>query len=114
MGNCPQQEEYFMINNYKRVATLLLGGSLLVTACTAPAVAPTATATPVAAVTEAGTAPLPPVDPLSVTGDIITAGSSTVYPLSEALAARFVDEGYAGNITIDSIGTGAGFERFCT
>jgi phosphate transport system substrate-binding protein len=56
---------------------------------------------------------LPEVDPLSVTGDIIVAGSSTVFPLTEAMAARFVDEGYAGNITIDSIGTGGGFERFC-
>jgi len=48
-----------------------------------------------------------------VTGDIVTAGSSTVYPLSEAMAERFQDEGYSGNITIDSIGSGAGFERFC-
>ncbi|HMN30773.1 MAG TPA: substrate-binding domain-containing protein, partial [Caldilineaceae bacterium] len=38
---------------------------------------------------------------------------STVFPLTEAMAARFVDEGYAGNITVDSIGSGAGFERFC-
>jgi len=56
---------------------------------------------------------LPEVNPLEVTGDIISAGSSTVYPLSEAMAERFKDEGYAGNITIDSIGSGAGFERFC-
>ncbi len=53
------------------------------------------------------------VNPLEVTGDIISAGSSTVFPLSEAMAERFTDEGYAGNITIDSIGTGGGFERFC-
>jgi phosphate transport system substrate-binding protein len=56
---------------------------------------------------------LPEVDPLEVTGDIITAGSSTVFPLSERMAERFQDEGYAGNITVDSIGSGAGFERFC-
>jgi len=56
---------------------------------------------------------LPEVNPLDVTGDIIIAGSSTVYPLTEAMAERFTDEGYAGNITIDSVGTGAGFERFC-
>ncbi|KAA3664382.1 MAG: phosphate ABC transporter substrate-binding protein PstS family protein [Chloroflexi bacterium] len=56
---------------------------------------------------------LPEVSPLDVTGDIVTAGSSTVFPLSERMAERFVDEGYAGNITIDSIGSGAGFERFC-
>ncbi len=56
---------------------------------------------------------LPEVNPLEVTGDIISAGSSTVFPLSEAMAERFKDEGYADNITIDSIGSGAGFERFC-
>ncbi|MBX3050025.1 MAG: PstS family phosphate ABC transporter substrate-binding protein [Caldilineaceae bacterium] len=63
-----------------------------------------------AAMSESG---LPEVNPLEVTGDIIVAGSSTVYPLTEAMAERFADEGYAGNITIDSIGSGAGFERFC-
>jgi phosphate transport system substrate-binding protein len=56
---------------------------------------------------------LPEVNPLEVRGDIITAGSSTVFPLSEAMAERFKDEGYADNITVDSIGSGAGFERFC-
>ena len=56
---------------------------------------------------------LPEVNPLRVAGDIITAGSSTVFPLSEVMAERFRDEGYADNITIDSIGSGAGFERFC-
>ncbi|GAB4580649.1 MAG: hypothetical protein Fur0022_33910 [Anaerolineales bacterium] len=56
---------------------------------------------------------LPGVDPAAVVGDIVTAGSSTVFPLAEAVAARFEDEGYTGNLTIDSIGSGAGIERFC-
>ena len=60
-----------------------------------------------------GTLMLPAVNPLAVSGDIIAAGSSTVYPLAERMAERFIAEGYAGNITIDSIGSGAGFERFC-
>ena len=51
--------------------------------------------------------------PAFVDGDLIAAGSSTVFPLSDAIATRFRDEGYAGNITVDSIGSGAGFERFC-
>jgi len=85
----------------------------------APAAAPAATEAPTAApapaeapaaMSESG---LPEVNPLDVSGDIIVAGSSTVYPLTEAIAERFADEGYAGNITIDSIGSGAGFERFC-
>ena len=56
---------------------------------------------------------LPEVNPLEVSGDIVAAGSSTVFPLEEAMANRFRDEGYADNLTIDSIGSGAGFERFC-
>jgi phosphate binding protein len=56
---------------------------------------------------------LPAVDPATVEGDIITAGSSTVFPLTEAIATLFNSEGYTGQITIDSIGTGGGFERFC-
>lgn len=56
---------------------------------------------------------LPDVDPLDTRGNIVTAGSSTVFPLTERIAARFENEGYGGTITIDSIGSGAGFERFC-
>jgi phosphate transport system substrate-binding protein len=56
---------------------------------------------------------LPLVDPANVKGAIVTAGSSTVFPLSEAIATLFKDEGYTDQITIDSIGTGGGFERFC-
>ncbi|MDT8306490.1 MAG: PstS family phosphate ABC transporter substrate-binding protein, partial [Anaerolineae bacterium] len=50
---------------------------------------------------------------LNTRGDIVTAGSSTVFPLAERMAARFENEGYSGIITIDSIGSGAGLERFC-
>ncbi|MGD2156402.1 MAG: phosphate ABC transporter substrate-binding protein PstS family protein [Anaerolineales bacterium] len=56
---------------------------------------------------------LPSVNPLELSGNVISAGSSTVFPLAERIAGRFEDEGYSGQITIDSIGSGAGFERFC-
>ncbi len=54
----------------------------------------------------------PQVNALEVSGNVITAGSSTVFPAAEYLAAQFQDEGYSDNITIDSIGSGGGFERF--
>ena len=73
--------------------------------------APTEAAAPTAEAAD-GMA-LPEVDPATVTGDIVSAGSSTVFPLTERLAANFKDDGYSGNVTVDSIGTGAGFERFC-
>ena len=109
----------------KIFAVTFLMTTLLLAACatTAPVAAPAAATeapaaeTAVETTTESaaaeGSATLSEVDPLAVVGDIITAGSSTVYPLSEAVAEQFIDEGYGGNLTIDSIGTGAGFERFC-
>ncbi|MEZ4868963.1 MAG: PstS family phosphate ABC transporter substrate-binding protein [Caldilineaceae bacterium] len=113
----------------RRLALVLLPLILvLLAACSAPApaqpaaesAAPAAAEPTKAAAEEAAAAPaeastdgLPEVNPMEVTGDIISAGSSTVFPLAEAMAERFKDEGYAGNITIDSIGSGAGFERFC-
>lgn len=57
--------------------------------------------------------PMAMYDPATVTGDVVTAGSSTVFPLSERMAELFRQAGYAGNITVDSIGSGAGYERFC-
>ena len=57
---------------------------------------------------------LPGVNPLEVEGDIVVAGSSTVFPLAEEVIARFYDEGYGADqsLTYTSIGSGAGFERF--
>ncbi len=77
-------------------------------------VAPTVQAV-VEGATSGETAPgeLPEPDPLAVSGDIVTAGSSTVFPLTERMVERYECEGFAGQVTIDSIGTGAGFERFC-
>ncbi len=89
------------------------------TATSAPVKQPTATLAPTQAPMPTATEVPQPIvlpeipEPASVTGDIITAGSSTVFPLSERLAELFQQEGYNGQITIDSIGTGAGFERFC-
>lgn len=97
--------------------------SLLLAACGAPAATEAPVVEPTAAPAEptATTEPtaVPTVDPMAmylpdaVSGDIITAGSSTVFPLSERMAELFQQEGYTGSVTVDSIGSGAGFERFC-
>jgi phosphate transport system substrate-binding protein len=57
--------------------------------------------------------PLAMYAPDAVSGDIVTAGSSTVFPLTERMKQRFEEEGFTGNLTVDSIGSGAGIERFC-
>ncbi len=107
----------------KTVRTLifaLLALTLVLAAC-APAETPTAASQPTAAEpTAVPPTAVPPTEdamamyaPDAVSGDIISAGSSTVFPLSERMAELFQQEGYTGNITVDSIGSGAGFERFC-
>lgn len=106
------------------LATLLLSAcsSATVTATQPPATQPAVvqpTEAPAAQPTDAPAQPentgaLPEVDPAALSGDIAVAGSSTVYPLAEALAERFNEEGFSGQITIASVGSGAGFERFCT
>lgn len=57
---------------------------------------------------------LPVVDPLDVDPSVTLgiAGSSTVFPLTEAVVAQWIDEG-GPEYTVDSIGSGGGLERFC-
>jgi phosphate transport system substrate-binding protein len=56
---------------------------------------------------------LPAVDPLDYSdGSIVSAGSSTVFPLVERMGELWEDGGGIAP-SIDSIGSGAGIERFC-
>ncbi|MBC7877300.1 MAG: PstS family phosphate ABC transporter substrate-binding protein [Anaerolineales bacterium] len=112
-----------MSKTIRSLMFVIVAMSLLLAACGTPATeAPTAAPEPTEVPVEPTAAPTeaPVEDPLAmfapdaVTGDVITAGSSTVFPLSERMAELFQQEGYTGNVTVDSIGTGAGFERFCT
>jgi phosphate transport system substrate-binding protein len=57
-------------------------------------------------------------DATSATGDlsgsILISGSSTVEPISIAVAERFVEEHPGVDISVDGPGTGDGFELFCS
>lgn len=56
---------------------------------------------------------LPFADPLDYfDGSILSAGSSTVFPLAERMGELWADLGGVAP-SIDSIGSGGGFERFC-
>ena len=95
----------------------ILAVALLLSACGTAVETQEPAAEPVveqpAPVVEDQTGMLPAVNPADYSGDIALAGSSTVYPLAERMADLFRQEGFAGEITIDSVGTGGGFERFC-
>lgn len=105
-----------MYKNFRLIGMTLLALSLFAAGCGAPSaqtqvveVEPTIPSATEAAVED----PMAMYLPDAVSGDIVTAGSSTVFPLSERMKQRFEEEGFAGNLTIDSIGSGAGIERFC-
>lgn len=49
----------------------------------------------------------------SLTGSINVDGSSTVYPISQAVAEEFGKDATKVKVTIGESGTGGGFEKFC-
>jgi phosphate transport system substrate-binding protein len=56
---------------------------------------------------------LPEVTPAVVVGDIAIDGSSTVEPVTVAVANLFTEAGYGSNVSIGESGTGGGFKAFC-
>jgi len=111
-----------MTKTVRSLLFVFVVASLVLAACGGGSVSePTsAPAEPVSAEPTAAPAePAMPDDPMdmyvpdAVSGDVVVAGSSTVFPLAERMIERFGEEGFDGNATYDSIGSGAGFERFC-
>ena len=107
-----------MFRKFHFLFVVLTITALVMSACASTTATPAPTQPPAPQPTQAPAEPasgmLPEVDPAAVSGNVVIAGSSTVYPLSERMVERFEDEGFGGDITIASIGSGAGFERFCT
>lgn len=104
-----------------KFAVLLAAFALVVAACSDDSDdTPTTTGADATTTTAGGDAGgdvsqwgLPVIDPLDVgEGDVAIAGSSTVFPLSVAVIDQWIDEG-GTPYSIDSIGSGGGFERFC-
>jgi phosphate transport system permease protein len=54
------------------------------------------------------------IDPADYDGEISVAGSSTVFPVTMAMAENFKEAGFQGEIIVESTGTGGGFNAFCT
>lgn len=46
-------------------------------------------------------------------GDVLVDGSSTVFPISEAMAEEFMAENADVRVTVGVSGTGGGFQKFC-
>lgn len=104
------------------VGLILMGTALLLAACagTPPAPTPTSGATPEAETKEVQ--PEQAVEPTAMpesasaaelAGDILIDGSSTVYPITEAMAEEFQKQHPNVRVTVGISGTGGGFKKFC-
>ena len=111
-----------MTKTVRSLLFVFVAASLVLAACGTPATEaaqPTDVPQPTAVPPTTVPTVEPTADPMAMylpdaaTGDFVAAGSSTVFPLYERMKQRFEEEGYTGNNTYDSIGTGGGFERFC-
>ena len=102
------------ISSPKRLGALFLVGAFAFAACsnsgatTAPSAAAStgASAAPSAAASEAAS-----MAPLS--GTVTVDGSSTVYPITAAVAEDFQKANSGVQVTVAESGTGGGFKKFC-
>lgn len=100
-----------MRTRFVYIATLLTIVGLSLSACGAPAAttAPVATSAPATAASEPTKAA--PVAELS--GNVAIDGSSTVYPITEAVAEEFGAVHPKVKVAVGIAGTGGGFKKFC-
>ena len=100
------------ISNPKRLGALILVGAFAFAACSnsgassAPSSAPTDAVAPSAGVSEAPSM-------AAVEGTVTVDGSSTVFPISEAVAEEFKAAQPGVDVTVAESGTGGGFKKFC-
>ena len=104
-----------MVSTRVRFLSLLMALSLSAAACGGSSTVgadPCAGANPCAGQVD----PCAGADPCAakVSGDVKVDGSSTVFPISEAMAEEFMaDNGGAARVTVGVSGSGGGFKKFC-
>jgi phosphate transport system substrate-binding protein len=98
-----------VINTPRRMAAVVLTAMFAIAACSTPG----ATTEPTTAATTAGGTQAPPASTAALSGTITIDGSSTVYPITEAVAEEFNLANPSVDVTVGFAGTGGGFKKFC-
>ena len=102
------------ITNPRRLSALALVAAFTAGACTGASSPPPApsTAPSLPSAAAASTAPSSP-SPEPLSGTITIDGSSTVYPITEAVAEEFQIANPGVQVPVAFSGTGGGFKKFC-
>jgi phosphate transport system substrate-binding protein len=95
-----------LIDRTRRLGAVIIAVGVLTTACATAAGQPTASGSSAPA-SVAGSAPT------DLTGSVNVDGSSTVYPITEAVAEEFQKANPGVKVTVAFAGTGGGFKKFC-
>jgi phosphate transport system substrate-binding protein len=90
-----------------RIAGLAVATLAIAAACSSSG------ATPAPATDVPGGATAAPSADASLSGDIVIDGSSTVYPITEAVAEEFQKANPGVKVSVAFSGTGGGFKKFC-
>jgi phosphate transport system substrate-binding protein len=103
----------------RSVYTFVVGATLAVTlaSCGGAPTTPTAATSPAAAPTTAMKDPVktePAKAPSNLSGNITIDGSSTVAPISKAVAEDFAKSNPGVKVPVGTSGTGGGFKKFCS
>ena len=93
----------------KRLTALAIAAAVLAGACSAAA---TPAPTPAPTTPGASAVPATPT-PAPLKGEILINGSSTVYPVTEAVAEEFMKVYPGVRVAVAFAGTGGGFKKFC-
>ncbi len=103
------------ITRTPKIAGLALATIIVAAACSSSGSSPApATQAPAsAAPASAAPASQAPASQAPVTGDIVIDGSSTVYPITEAVAEEFQKANPGARVSVAFSGTGGGFKKFC-
>jgi phosphate transport system substrate-binding protein len=99
-----------MFKKWFVLMAVLVAGAMLFAAC-APAAAPAPEAAAPAEEAPAEEAPAEPA--VQVSGDVLADGSSTVYPITVAVAEEFAAVYTDVRVSVGLSGTGGGFKKFC-
>jgi phosphate transport system substrate-binding protein len=100
-----------LIVRTRRLGALILATGLFATACSGGSTPSPSQGTGGGASTAPSTGASAPAAPLS--GSINIDGSSTVYPITQAVAEEFQKANSGVKVTVAFAGTGGGFKKFC-
>jgi phosphate transport system substrate-binding protein len=102
-----------LIDRNRRLSAVIVMTGLLAAACSGSATPAPASNAPASSAPGTGASAPAPASTGPLSGSVNIDGSSTVYPITEAVAEEFQKANTGVKVTVAFAGTGGGFKKFC-